>query len=806
MSKTRNNHYVPQWHQEEFFEENRNVLAYLDLTPEQKVLADGRTITFNAFEHRPTSLSFMQRDLYSTFFGASVNDEIERKMFGDIDRAGSQAVRAFHGDDVSEWHRHFQTLFQYVDIQKIRTPKGLDWLRRHYPNPSQNELMFEMQGIRALHCTIWTEGVREIVSAEDSDVKFILSDHPVTVYNHACPPDTPLCAYPDDPSIALKASQTIFPLSRNYCLILSNLEYAQNPSTKPLEKRTFARNFRQSMVRTDAFIRTRKFRPFEVLRVNRIIKARAKRYVAAGRREWLFPEDQSSEPWEEIAPTLLPPKEELWHFGGEMYAKFADGRVYYQDQFGRTEKERDFLFKERPGPASSKHLCGCGSGRAFGECCEKKPTSLRPSWNELSIRERNIRLYIGITKILGLENAKDWTEVRRGITDDKIRDVYFLYQALWPLETDLPNLLPKPDGEPRTVFTGLIHPTTIAQIAFAGALYFGTVLMQHPFLHAGTVQPKFSPVANPSAYRQEFLKDILVFLKLFPLIDLGYISLFPDPCIFDAHLQRQMFRMAELRNTQNPLYDRMEHERLEKLAEEDTKRMILSFPDRVLRNQLLKFKPDMDDALLDQTIAYIQRSKESDPLAILQAADSVPGQGPEAGLLNLMKMTPNFEIAIYLAQLTGSSVLTDSAYRWREIQNAILTKRARLPNLSSKFNSATFKVPTTIAEVVDLLAEGTTATYPILLADICKYLLKTNSGGHQKPNVEDNLAARFSRLHSGAQTALERKVNGPLSTQITAAFPSGGVQHNNVNRLLLMSGSEHHLSSVPMAFRITHTL
>ena len=45
-----------------------------------------------------------------------------------------------------------------------------------------------------MHCTIWTEGVREIVSAEDSDVKFIISDHPVTIYNHAAPPDSSMCA------------------------------------------------------------------------------------------------------------------------------------------------------------------------------------------------------------------------------------------------------------------------------------------------------------------------------------------------------------------------------------------------------------------------------------------------------------------------------------------------------------------------------------------------------------------------------------------------------------------------------------
>jgi hypothetical protein len=126
--------------------------------------------------------------------------------------------------------------------------------------------MFEMQGIRAMHCTIWVESVREIISAENSDIKFIVSDHPVTIYNHAAPPEAKLCAYPHDPTIALKASQTIFPLTRDFCLVLTNLEYARDPSTEPLVKRTFARNFRSSMTRTDALIRTRKLSAQEVAR------------------------------------------------------------------------------------------------------------------------------------------------------------------------------------------------------------------------------------------------------------------------------------------------------------------------------------------------------------------------------------------------------------------------------------------------------------------------------------------------------------------------------------------------------------
>lgn len=104
MSVTRNNHYVPQWYQEGFFEPSRSSLVYVDMAPDQKVLPDGRVIVQNsAWDDTSTSRAFRQKDLYSTFFGTSVNDEIERRLFGDIDGRGSKAVRAFIGTDVPSW-------------------------------------------------------------------------------------------------------------------------------------------------------------------------------------------------------------------------------------------------------------------------------------------------------------------------------------------------------------------------------------------------------------------------------------------------------------------------------------------------------------------------------------------------------------------------------------------------------------------------------------------------------------------------------------------------------------------------------
>ena len=92
MSHSRNNHYVPRWYQEGFFEPGHNTLAYLDLKPPSHPLPDGRTVTGRSTFENPTSRCFVQRDLYSTFFGTAVNDEIERRLFGAIDTSGAPAV------------------------------------------------------------------------------------------------------------------------------------------------------------------------------------------------------------------------------------------------------------------------------------------------------------------------------------------------------------------------------------------------------------------------------------------------------------------------------------------------------------------------------------------------------------------------------------------------------------------------------------------------------------------------------------------------------------------------------------------
>jgi len=509
VEKTRNNHYVPQWHQRGFVGTSRQ-LHYLDLNPDKKTLPDGRVITPHDCRARPPSKCFFQRDLYSTFFGSYINDEIEKQLFGKIDDTGSRAVRAFIGGDQSECHNHFVDLFSYIDIQKIRTPKGLSWIQEHYPQLDQLQLMIEMQAIRNMHCTIWTEGVREIVSAKQANIKFILSDHPVTVYNYACPPDGEDCKYPNDPSIALKASQTLFPLDMDHCLILTNYEYAMNPDLDdPTSKRTNAQNFRNSMVRTDAFIRSRSLSDEEVRKINFTIKRRARKYIAAAEKDWLYPEQDQEFGWEQLKETLLPPKNGLFHFGGEMYVGYKDGSTYYQDAFGRTTPENPHLKKpQQKGDPRPNDPCTCGGGKKYKKCCKDKPASQRPASDVRSIRERNIAFCRGVENILGLSRGKTWEDVRKELSDEQVKNIHELFGFFWPIDTDIIGLLPKPDGNLRALYTGIIDPRIIFKFATSAALYFDEIIIQNPFVNPASVKPDFSPVQNPHQYKQQTLKNL----------------------------------------------------------------------------------------------------------------------------------------------------------------------------------------------------------------------------------------------------------------------------------------------------------
>ncbi|BCM21086.1 hypothetical protein MJ8_48770 [Mesorhizobium sp. J8] len=482
-----------------------------------------------------------------------------------------------------------------------------------------------------------------------------------------------------------------------------------------------------------------------------------------------------------------------------MYATFEGGGVYYQDAFGRREKEREFLKKEPPSkPPHHRALCGCGSGRTFGFCCESKPVALRPTWVERSIRERNLMLFTGISEILGITPDRDWVTVRREITDEKIRDAYGLYDALWPRDTNLLAMLPKPDGTARAIYTGLLHPSAIPKCALGLSLYFDELLIEHPFIHPGTVNKSFSPLEHPGMYRQEFLKSVALFTMMMPLVERGLVTLFPDPCNFDFHLRDQMFEMAQVRS-RGLKVDPDEEAGFIEMMKEEHKRAMLLLPREALRHQVLRDSPTLKEVDVEAVLDAFDQLRQQDPLAVSQEGSLDGAQ--DGGQLTPFKIAPNFEITMYLAQATGSCIVTDSVFRWRELMVAAQRGWLGAPPLAqlrASMEQADFAFPYDVQDISALAERGIFGAYPNIMRKILKYL-STLSTRDSKPNFEASLNAEFERIRASTASAKKRSATHLPKARISCLWPAGGIQDNTVNRLLLMSSSEHHLASVPMA-------
>src|SRR5258706_3594689 len=106
MPITREQHFVPEWYQRRFLPGGTGKHYVLDKTPSTSmVCSDGRVrpIPVREMIRRGPGEFLRLRDLYTTKLFGKPNDEIERRLFGTIDRTGSRAVEVF-----ANWPTRFQ--------------------------------------------------------------------------------------------------------------------------------------------------------------------------------------------------------------------------------------------------------------------------------------------------------------------------------------------------------------------------------------------------------------------------------------------------------------------------------------------------------------------------------------------------------------------------------------------------------------------------------------------------------------------------------------------------------------------------
>lgn len=785
---TRDNHYVPQWYQRGFLAKGQHKLHVLNLHPSARPLPNGQPLSEPEVEELGPKLAFKEFDLYTTRLGQMLNDDIETFLFGKIDKIGADAVRGWIAGDPIKIHRRFQDFFEYMDAQKLRTPKGLDWILKHYQGLPQIELMSQMQALRQMHCTMWSEGVREIVSAAKSPVKFLVSDHPVTIYHPKLSPGTVECVYPSDPGVELVGSQTLFALDANHCLILTNLEYAEDPEEPDLLlRRTNARFRGDSLARTDALIRNRELTEHEVHAINLVLKSRARKYVASSNPAWLYPEQHCAFSWEDIAKTLLP-RNDLWRFGGEIYIGYKDGTSGYRDKFGRTTKAHEFLAKtplqEELSPDAP---CGCGAGIAFRDCCADVAPQKRPSWRVMSIRERNLALVVGINRILRMgDRQTTWFDVRRNLSDDQVREIHELYAALWPTDTRLNELLPTPQSKrSRALYLGIVDARTLSTKITGMLAYVDELVLVHPFVNANGIRPEFSPVHHPEQFRDQTLRNVFLLMVLEPHIWAGRIHLVPDPLDYDAGFRSEITAITK-RSGDNVELGPIDKEHALAFGHEEMMSAIKRLPLAEMKAYIQRFIPEgpdkLTDADIDSVVRLWKREVEEDPLSSLDP----PRSSSEGGEFKILKGFAR-ETGLYVATLTGSFVYTDSDTQWARLHESDGIHRYKPDPVAAE----------TVRYLNNLYINVPTSIYPPLVEPTGDSGIRT-----YLRSVAVALRAGVSLDVDAQETAEEPSPpveEGILKYKLQSSVPRNGFQRTDVSRLLLMFGRQEDVVPVRLA-------
>lgn len=345
MGEFTHNHYVPEWYQHRFMLSGQGQYNYLDLSPERIVSVNGHAYTRkNLLKWGPKSC-FAQDGLYTTHWGSLKNTEIERFFFGEIDTNGHMAVEFFDDFKIKSGMREaFQNLVRYMSIQKLRTPKGLGFVSNVFKIRNTNELLLFLQRIQLIFGAIWTDAVWQIADASDSPTKFIISDHPVTVYNRSRFPGSPHCRGFNDPDIREAATHTYFPLSLDKVLIITNLSWVRNPYQKKISDHPNQDLFRTTMFKANDIQHGRRLSEEEVLQINYITKMRAFRYIAAAEKEWLYPEERlNSTHWSRFGEGLLfMPEPRAVHMGGEIVVGYKDGGSEAFGEYGHRPGQKGY--------------------------------------------------------------------------------------------------------------------------------------------------------------------------------------------------------------------------------------------------------------------------------------------------------------------------------------------------------------------------------------------------------------------------------------------------------------------------------
>jgi hypothetical protein len=316
------------------------------------------------------------------------------------------------------------------------------------------------------------------------------------------------------------------------------------------------------------------------------------------------------------------------------------------------------------------------------------------------------------------------------------------------------------------------------------ASYFDEFLIQNPLMNPNSVKPEFSPVDSPGSFKYQSLKDFSLMLALEPYIGTGLVNLIPDPCWFEQHLHREVLQLANARR--GSVICQSDEALGFKLMVEDLLNSTYMMPRDVRTKMLLREFPHITEKQAIEINDSMDVKAEHDPLVLLQKMNAGDG-----GQFMPFSMAPNYEMSLFIAQATGSVILTDSEHRFTELEFAQHRDEGTIKypwnEIYSEVNGVLYDL-----EAVETLRKSSKRPYVTV-----RHLFKA---ANELVGSNDQNESRRSMLSAEAVAANNEVENAENYSEcvrnIRFLVPEGGFYDANVQRLLLKSNCQQYHYSV----------
>lgn len=318
-------------------------------------------------------------------------------------------------------------------------------------------------------------------------------------------------------------------------------------------------------------------------------------------------------------------------------------------------------------------VCPCGSGLKYKKCCDGKLP-----WSEiiqegpdaivrnLSIRGKNLLFLQLAAAAVGVDPSKgpiDWRLVKRGMTEKAVQHIHEAVLAVWPGGLDLKRVLEQESRSSTGLYVGNYDPPSLTRGVTRHCLYSESILLVDPFTYPPSVRDQYNPLMKPDLYRSDTLQCLYTWFSMAPWIQAGIVKFIRVPGDFDRRLNWQCAKKQEARSKQPILEKILESTAAEEaetgeFAKQMKDMLILDMTDEMIIDLLKQREPAFSEAEIADYLRHHKAKQESHPYFT------------EPGVPGMQRRTSgaNYTMARLTATISGSHLITDIPYRWKEIE------------------------------------------------------------------------------------------------------------------------------------------